>query len=267
MPQSNSITPEQRAYILDHINDRPRNAVAQRAGVSLSTVYRIARKMGADMHHERNTRNPHWVAIVRKYYPTMAGHEIERRFGITHNRANKIAADLGIRHTPETEARLREEAAQCLKRNLHKMDHVARAKTWKRRRRMDELRILSGEQQRTEARLREEAAQCLKRNLHKMDHVARAKTWKRRRRMDELRILSGEQQRTGFRFGATTLRAYKAMHHLVHVYGYIRHPDEPYTLLYDEGTRRRIVGPESNRRVGTEQYYEKKYHINFKEQQ
>ena len=220
MPQSNSITPEQRAYILDHINDRPRNAVAQRAGVSLSTVYRIARKMGADMHHERNTRNPHWVAIVRKYYPTMAGHEIERRFGITHNRANKIAADLGIRHTPETEARLREEAAQCLKRNLHKMDHVARAKTWKRR-----------------------------------------------RRMDELRILSGEQQRTGFRFGATTLRAYKAMHHLVHVYGYIRHPDEPYTLLYNEGTRRRIVGPESNRRVGTEQYYEKKYHINFKEQQ
>ena len=91
------LRPETREYIIAHINDRPRTAVARAAGVSISTVYNIARKVGAEMLVERTRRNPEWEAIVRKFYPTMAGHEIERDFGITFNRANKIAADLGLK--------------------------------------------------------------------------------------------------------------------------------------------------------------------------
>lgn len=40
------VTPQQRAYILAHLNDRPRTAVARAAGVSTATLYRIVRQAG-----------------------------------------------------------------------------------------------------------------------------------------------------------------------------------------------------------------------------
>lgn len=212
------LRPETREYIIAHINDRPRTAVARAAGVSISTVYNIARKVGAEMLVERTRRNPEWEAIVRKFYPTMAGHEIERDFGITFNRANKIAADLGLKHTPETEEKLRQEARKRIKDNLKKVDDKARIKKWKVR-----------------------------------------------RRMDELRIMEGKPQRTKLKFRDTPKRTYKIKSHLVREYGYIKSPDDPYTLFYDVNTKRRIVGPKSTRKIGTEQYYENKYHLKFKE--
>lgn len=212
------LRPETHEYIIAHINDRPRTAVARAAGVSISTVYNIARRVGAEMLVERTRRNPEWEAIVRKFYPTMAGHEIERAFGITFNRANKIAADLGLKHTPETLKRLRQEASKRFKENIKKID--------------DE---------------------------------ARTKKWKVRRRIDELRIMEGKPQQTNLRFRDTPKRTYNIKSHLVRTYGYIKSPDDPYTLLYDENTKRRIVGPKSTRKIGTEQYYENKYHLKFKE--
>ncbi|EJW98546.1 hypothetical protein EVA_13347 [gut metagenome] len=212
-----TINRETREYIIAHINDRPRIAIARKAGVSISTVYDIARKVGAEMLVERAKRNPKWEAIVRKYYPTMAGHEIERAFGITFNRANKIAADLGLRHNPETEERLLREARERMKNNLSKSDNETRIKKWKVRRRIDELRIMEGKPQRTRLRFR---------NMPK--------------------------------------RTYAIVSHLVRTYGYIKSADDPYTLFYNGKTKRRIVGPLSRRKVGTEQYYEKKYHLKFK---
>ena len=52
------VTPQQRAYILAHLNDRPRTAVARAAGVSTATLYRIVRQAGGELLHERATRRP-----------------------------------------------------------------------------------------------------------------------------------------------------------------------------------------------------------------
>lgn len=134
-------------YILAHVNDRPRAKVARDAGVSLNTVYRIVREAGGEMLYGRTRRNAEWVRIVKENYATMAGHEIERKYGITRNRANKIARDLGLRHTQETEERIRREAAERLIASRGHVDE--RKRRWKLTRRMDELRVLSGQPQQT----------------------------------------------------------------------------------------------------------------------
>lgn len=79
------ITKEQRKYIVAHINDRPRTAVARAAGVSLSAVYRIVHEQGGIMQYERTRRNPYHVELVKKYYPTMTGSEMQTKFGISKN--------------------------------------------------------------------------------------------------------------------------------------------------------------------------------------
>lgn len=143
------LTPQQRAYILAHLNDRPRTAVARAAGCSVTSVYRLVRAHSGTMLYERAKRNPEWERIVREYYPTMAGHEIERRFGITPNRANIIARELGIRHTPETEARLQSETKERLRQARKNIDHEKRARRWKARRRLDQYRVWDGKPQQT----------------------------------------------------------------------------------------------------------------------
>lgn len=106
MPQ---LTEEQKSYIVEHINDRPRTAVAKTAGVSMTMLYRLVRTHDGEMRHDLSRRNPQHVEIVKKYYPTMTGSEIEAKFGILKGRADKIANELGIKHTPETQERIRKK--------------------------------------------------------------------------------------------------------------------------------------------------------------
>ena len=140
-------------YIRQHINDRPRTAVAELLGISTSSMYRYVRKLKGDRQMHRARRNPEWVEIVKQNYADMAGHEIERKFGITHNRANKIAADLGLKHSPETIERLRREQCERLKMYKPKGEEK-RVRTWKRRFKMEELRVMQGEPQRTKFRIK-----------------------------------------------------------------------------------------------------------------
>lgn len=119
MPQ---LTEEQKSYIVEHINDRPRTAVAKTAGVSMTMLYRVVRMYGGDMAYERTRRNPQHVEIVKKYYPTMTGSEIEAKFSIRKKRAEKIAHELGIKHTPETQERIRQKIQDKITNNRHKID-------------------------------------------------------------------------------------------------------------------------------------------------
>lgn len=100
------ITTEQRKYIVAHINDRPRTAVARAAGVSMSAMYRIVRECGGSMLYERTRRNPWHVELVKKYYPTMTGSEMQTKFGISKKLFERIARELKLKHTPETLQRI-----------------------------------------------------------------------------------------------------------------------------------------------------------------
>lgn len=100
------LTTEQRNYIVAHINDRPRTAVARAAGVSMSAMYRIVRECGGSMLYERTRRNPWHVELVKKYYPTMTGSEMQTKFGISKKLFERIARELKLKHTPETLQRI-----------------------------------------------------------------------------------------------------------------------------------------------------------------
>lgn len=148
------ITPEQRAYILEHLNDRPRAEVARKAGVSISTVYLAVRENGGEMDYTRDRRNPEWERAVRENYAAMSGHEIERRFGMTHNRANKIARDLGLVHSAETLGRIARERQKSLALGRKKIDWKKAARKTRAKRRLDEMRMWEGKPRLTRLRLR-----------------------------------------------------------------------------------------------------------------
>ena len=88
--------------------------------------------------------------IIRRYYPIMAGREIDRKFGFSLGYANKLARKIGVKHTPETIERMkRENRLKC-----HKIDVKAKVRKWKLKRKLDELRLLEGKPQLTKFRIR-----------------------------------------------------------------------------------------------------------------
>lgn len=74
------MTDEQRAYLLEHINDRPRTEVAKAVGLSVWTVWKFARENGGEMLYRHSDS---YMQIVIDNYRNMSGREIVRRFGIT----------------------------------------------------------------------------------------------------------------------------------------------------------------------------------------
>lgn len=138
------ITKNQERYIVEHINDRPRTKVAQAIGISMTSLYKYIRRHGGKMDYSISRRNPEWERIVRENYATMSGHEIERKFGIPINRANTIAHSLGLSHSEETKARLKEECRQRMRKNRRKLDYKALMAKMKAQRRKDEMRIWEG---------------------------------------------------------------------------------------------------------------------------
>ena len=146
------ISPEQRAYVIAHINDRPRAAVARAAGVSVCTVYRLVREHGGELRHDLATRREGIEETVRRHYHAMTASEISARFGYSKTRVNVWARRLGVRHSPETEERIRREQLAQLAEARERADRKAAHEKWRRRRRMDELRVLGGQPQQTRFR-------------------------------------------------------------------------------------------------------------------
>ena len=143
------ITQAQVDYVLAHINDRPRTDVAEAAGICMSTMYRIVREHGGELRHDLSTKRKGIEDTVRRYYPTMTAAEISARFGYSKTRINTWAKRLGVRHSAETDERIKAENMLRLVEAKKHIDYKAMGERWKRKRRMDELRVLSGLPQRT----------------------------------------------------------------------------------------------------------------------
>ena len=148
------LTQQQVDYIRAHVNDRPRVKVARDAGVSLDTVYRIVREAGGEMRYEHTRRNPEHVEIIRRCYPVMTTREIADRYGIGYGRVNKIARELGVRHDPEVQARQERERNARLAAARANTDRAASTAKWERKRKYDELRVMSGLKPLTRLRLK-----------------------------------------------------------------------------------------------------------------
>lgn len=144
------ITKEQYDYILAHINDRPRRDVARKAGVSVDSVYRIARKMGADML----PNNLNFKEGVMRLYPRMTSREVAMELGCSTATVRGWASRLGLQHDPDVLDRIRELSIASLSKSWSGDGMIARRNRFMLTRRMDELRIMGGMPQRTRLKFR-----------------------------------------------------------------------------------------------------------------
>lgn len=137
-------------FVVEHMDDMPRTKLAQLAGMSTFTLYRIIHAAGGRIDHSRSTRQEAWCDTVRRLWPDHTGTEIQALTGIRFNRAEKIARELGLKHSPETIQRIKAKRGKQLK-SIHHDSEVQRRKTakWKATRRLDEMRVLACEPQRT----------------------------------------------------------------------------------------------------------------------
>lgn len=138
-------------YIAAHLDERPRAAIARRLGVATLTVHkyivRLSRSYTPTAHRPRNEAL--WD-IVRREYPGKTGSEIDRAYGLPLGSAAQIARALGVRHSPEVEARIRKiQRGNLLRASKDPDCLLRRTARWKRTRRTDELRVMGGERQRT----------------------------------------------------------------------------------------------------------------------
>lgn len=138
-------------YIAAHMDERPRAAIARRLGIATQTVHTyIARLAASYTPIAHRPRNEALWDIVRREYAERSGAEIDRAYGLPRGCAAQIARALGIRHDPDVAARVRATQLDNLRLASKDPDSVRRRTArWKRTRRMDELRVMAGEEQRT----------------------------------------------------------------------------------------------------------------------
>jgi hypothetical protein len=143
------ITKEQKDYLITHLNDRPRRAVARAAGVSMDTMYKIVHQHeGILLREGGKTKAKDWEIVVREY-PHLSSGEIAKKYGINKSLVIRCAASLGLKHTEETKERLREQQRNRCRLvstpEVVEKRHKKRAKTV----RMELFNIKSGMPQKT----------------------------------------------------------------------------------------------------------------------
>lgn len=158
------ITEEQHQYVIDHINDRPRNAVAKAAGTSLTTVYRIVREYGGELRYDLRQPNEQAIEATKKYYATMTGHAIARMIGCSRGLPNVIAARLGLKHNEGVV----EEALLRVAKNRKQSpeSYLKGARKRAARRKLDEYRVWEGKPQLTRMKLRKIGLKAYKAKWH-----------------------------------------------------------------------------------------------------
>lgn len=171
MEHFRNITPEQRQYVLDHINDHPRTAVAKAAGICASTLYRIVRENGGDIDHTKSLPNNKCKEAVLKLWPRYSAREIHSMTGFTYSRIIAWKTRLGLEHDEETRLRLEKKCYDARMEGRKKVNQAARAAVWKKRRKLDELRYMSGMETKTKFRHKRWPKKTYKAIFHLTKHL------------------------------------------------------------------------------------------------
>ncbi len=135
-----------------------KRALADELGISICSLYRYARKLGVKLDPTRCRKQEGVEDMIRKYYPHYSSREIAEMqpegIKLTKSRVLRWAKLLGVKHTPETEARIKEK----YKRNLE-LSHVEECIQRRNAKRlrtihMERFRLLSGMKPETKMNLR-----------------------------------------------------------------------------------------------------------------
>lgn len=143
------ITTQQVEFVIAHINDRPRTSVARKAGISMSSLYRIVREHGGIIDHALSMPSLSRRDTIAANYPYMSANELSERFGIPKSSVIRWAEKLNLRHTSATMRRLLDKRSEALAKGRTPQSCRAAAEKMRRHRKMERFRILSGQPQQT----------------------------------------------------------------------------------------------------------------------
>ena len=141
-------------FVLEHINDRPRTLVASAVGISMASMYKIVHQFNGEINPNHNRSKGEIIERMKELYPTHSATECAKILGVCKSTAMRWAHRLGLSHNAETEQRITRQRNETLDRCRANIDFTKRAKTWKRRRKMDEIRVLSGQEQKTKFKIK-----------------------------------------------------------------------------------------------------------------
>lgn len=148
------ITQEQRQFIIDHINDRPRSKIIEQAQVSPATFYQIVKENGGQIDHSLSTRNRDLEKFIIENFARMSTTEIMQHTGALRKRINCIAKEHHLKHDADVGKRLKDQNRRHLDEIRKKCDHRKCGESLKRIMRIEELRVMSGLKQKTSLHLR-----------------------------------------------------------------------------------------------------------------
>lgn len=145
---------EQMEFLRQNMDSMPRKVLAKTLGISPSTLYSYIKMLGGKVQQLP------WVKseikeIVRRHYATMTPSELVARFGHSRNTYHHYAQELGIKRTEECQRRLHDERVRnVMSVNPYFRDPEGFRKKMRNMRRMEELRVGSGQPQETKLKVR-----------------------------------------------------------------------------------------------------------------
>lgn len=143
-------------YVAAHINEHPRAKIAEEAGISISKLYEVIHQLGGNI--KRAPSKEEKMALeraVRELYPSMTANEIATKMGVTKSRVLRVANRVGVKHSEETNERILQENVRRMVVNGNNPEcHAKRAAKFKRKRKAEIVRVMSGMKRETRMKLR-----------------------------------------------------------------------------------------------------------------
>ena len=148
------ISERQKAYILAHINDRPRTRLAKEICVSLTSLYRLVHENGGEIDHTMSTADMKAVEIIKTEFPHKSMQEIADAHGFSKSLVYRWAKKLNLSHTEEAQRRIDEKVRTAMLGRCPVDSYAVGMEKRRRKRKMDVLRVMSGMPQQTGYRIR-----------------------------------------------------------------------------------------------------------------
>ena len=139
------MTVEQKAYLKEHINDRPRKDLAQKLGITYQALLRWVHVLGGEID-KSNRRNDELRRKVVDMYKTMSSGEIAEKLGCKYSSVASIVQRMHLhRESEEVRDRLRKKSNGNW-RATHKRSIIdARIAKMNRKIKVDMMRVMQGD--------------------------------------------------------------------------------------------------------------------------
>lgn len=158
MRKNRYLTEAERCYIKEHPHESPQK-MADNFGCSVQTIYyQLHYFFGESFLEEKKREKEYKNKVVRELYPTHSASEIAKILGVTKSAVSGMAKRLGVAHTEETNNRIARDNIDAM---LQDDVITKRVISLRRTLRMEQFRIISGQQQQTKRRLKQASNKSL----------------------------------------------------------------------------------------------------------